>query len=137
MRIIIIIAVITFVALGCSKKDDEVPASLPESEVAQGQEADNSAGGSEVDPVFNDYEYPASKFESTFTSGNTVSAIYNSPDNFTKVVEFYKKKFPDAPPQSGTTVYFGKANADGSSFTVTLTQMDDNTQIILKQEKKL
>lgn len=151
MRIFFIIAVISLMALGCNKKDDEGTSKLPESKVANGQEAgaaqelkrtpetntDDSTKKSTVDPVFKDYENPASTLEDTFSMGNTVSAIYRSPDDFAKVVEFYKQKFPDAPPQSGTTVYFGKANADGSSFTVTLTQVNNNTQIILKLSKKI
>ncbi len=151
MRIIFIIAVITLIALGCNKKDDDGTSKLPESKVANGQEADAvqelkqspeaktdySTKKSKLDPVFKDYEYPASKIEDTFSMGNTISAIYKSPDDFAKVVEFYKQKFPDAPPQSGSTVYFGKTNADGSGFTVTLTRLNDNTQIILKLNKKI
>ena len=120
MRIFIIIAVITLMALGCSKKEDEGTSNLPESMVANEQQAaaarepertpetmtDDSAKKSTADPAFKDYEYPASILEDTFSMGNTVSNIYKSPDNFAKVVEFYKQKFPDAPPQSGTTVYF-------------------------------
>ena len=149
MRIFSIVAVVTLMALGCNKKDDEGTSKLPESKVANEQEAgaaqklkrtpetktDDSTKKSTVDPVFKDYEYPASTFESTFSMGNTVSAIYKSPDDFAKVVEFYKQKFPDAPPQSGTTVYFGKGNADGSGFTVTLSQVNNNTQIILRLDR--
>ena len=151
MRISFIIAVIILMTLGCNKKDDEGTSKLPESKVANGQEAgsaqglkgmpeaktDDSTKKSTVDPVFKDYEYPASTFENTFSMGNTVSVIYRSPDDFAKVVEFYKQKFPDAPPQSGTTVYFGKTNADGSGFTVTLTRVNNNTQIILRLDKKI
>jgi hypothetical protein len=151
MRIIIIITVIILMALGCNKKDDEGISNLPESEVANDQEADavqeltqspqaktdDSAKKKELDPIFKDYEYPASEIEDTFSMSNTISAIYKSPDDYAKVVAFYKQKFPDAPPQSGTTVYFGKTNADGSSFTVTLTKVNNHTQIILKLEKKI
>jgi len=151
MRIFYTIAVITLIALGCNKKDDERTSKFPESKAANGQEAgaakelertpetktDDSTKKSTVDPVLKDYEYPASTLEDTFSMGNTVSVIYKSPDDFAKVVEFYKQKFPDAPPQSGTTVYFGGGNADGSGFTVTLTQLNNNTQIILKLDKKI
>jgi hypothetical protein len=137
--------------LGCNKKDDEGTLNLPENKVANGQETDvvqeekqnpeeqtdDSNKKNKLDPVFKDYEYPASTIEDTFSMVNTISAIYISPDDFGKVVEFYKQKFPDAPPQSGSTVYFGKTNADGSGFTVTLTQLDNNTQIILRLEKKM
>jgi len=149
MRIIFIIAVIILMALGCNKKDDVGSSKLPESTVANGQEADavqeqkqsadsktdDSTKKNELDPVLKDYEYPVSKIEDTFSTDNTISAIYKSPDDFGKVVEFYKQKFPDAPPQSGSTVYFGKTNADGSGFTVTLTQVNNNTQIILRLDK--
>lgn len=151
MRIIFIIAVITLMALGCNKKDGQGTSKLPKSKAASGQEADtahelkktpdaetdNSTKKSKLDPVFKDYEYPASTFEDKFSMGSIVSVIYKSPDDFSKVVEFYKQKFPDAPPQSGNTVYFGKENEDGSSFTVTLTRLDNNTQIILKLAKKI
>ena len=148
MRTFFIIAVITLMALGCDKKDDEGTSKLPESEGRKAGAAqelkgtpetntDDSTKKSTVDPAFKDYEYPTATFESTFSMGNTVSNIYKSPDDFAKVVEFYKQKFPDAPPQSGTTVYFGKINADGSGFTVTLTQVNNNTQIILRLDKKI
>jgi len=151
MRIIFIIVVTILMALGCNKKDDEETSRLPESKVANGQEAvaaqelkrsseaktDDSTEKSKVDPVFKDYEYPASTFESTFSMGNTASVVYKSPDDFAKIVEFYKQKFPDAPPQSGNTVYFGKENADGSGFTVTLTRVNNDTQIILRLDKKI
>ena len=151
MRTFFIIAVITLMALGCDKKEDEGTSELPQSKVANEQQAvaaqesertletktDETAKKSTVDPAFKDYEYPTATFESTFSMGNTVSNIYKSPDDFAKVVEFYKQKFPDAPPQSGTTVYFGKTNADGSGFTVTLTRVNNNTQIILRLDKKI
>jgi hypothetical protein len=151
MRIIFIIAVMILMALGCNKKEDEGTSNLPESKVANGQEVDTiqelpqsseaktdgSVNENKLDPVFRDYEYPDSKLEDTFSMGKTISAIYKSPDNFAKVVEFYKQKFPDAPPQSGSTVYFGITNADGSGFTVTLTQVNNDTQIILRLDKKL
>ena len=151
MRTFSIIAVITLMALGCSKKDDEGTSSLPQNNVANEQPAgaaqepertpeaktDDSATKGTVDPVFKEYEYPASTSEGTFAMGNTVSVIYKSPDDFAKVVEFYEQKFPDAPSQPGTTVYFGKENADGSSFTVTLTRLDNSTQIILRLDKKI
>lgn len=151
MRMIFIIAVIILMALGCNKKDGQGTSKLPKSRAASGQEADtahelkkapdaetdNSTNRRTLDPVFKDYEYPASTVEDKFSVSNVVSVIYKSPDDFSKVVEFYKHKFPDAPPQSGTTVYFGKEIEDGSSFTVTVTQLENNTQIILKLEKKI
>jgi hypothetical protein len=151
MRIIIIITVIILMALGCNKKNDEGISNLPESGVANEQDADaiqeltqspqawtdDSAKKKDLDPIFKDYEYPASKIEDTFSMSNTISAIYKSPDDFAKIVAFYMQKFPAAPPQSGTTVYFGKTNADGSGFTVTLTKIDNNTQIILRLDKKI
>lgn len=151
MRIALIIAVSILMASSCTKKDDERTSETPESEIANGQESGEdqelerapdtktveSTKKSKLDPVFKDYEYPASTFEDTYSMGNTVSVIYKSSDEFAKVVDFYKQKFPDAPPQSGTTVYFGKTNADGSGFTVTLTQLDHNIQIILRLDKKM
>lgn len=149
MQKFFIIAVIALMALGCSKKDDEGTSELPQTNGVEGQlenvgnepetaietNTNDSANESTADPVFKEYEYPASIFESTFSMGNTVSNIYKSSDSFAKVVDFYKQKFPDSPPQSGTTVYFGKTNEDGSGFTVTLTQLDNDTQIILRRDK--
>jgi hypothetical protein len=67
--------------------------------------------------------------------GNTLSVQYTSQDEFIHVVNHYKKIFPDTNIGSGTSVYFGKMNPDGSNVTVTLTKLDNGTQIILKLSK--
>ena len=150
MRTFLIIAAATLLAFGCDKKEDQGTSTPPKNTVAKEQQpeaaqepvrtpetrTDETAKKSEVDPAFKDYEYPTSTLEDSVSKGNTVSVIYKSPHEFAKVVEFYKQKFPDAPDQPGTTVYFVKTNADGSALTVTLTKLDNETQIILKQEKK-
>ena len=151
MRRFLIITVIALMVLGCNKKDDEETSELPQINVTDFQEEDaiqdseaapeaktaDTVKESMSDPVFKDYEYPASTLESTIVMGDTVSNIYKSSNDFAKVVEFYKQKYPDAPDQSGTTAYFGKTNEDGSEFTVTLTKLDNETQIILRQDKKM
>jgi hypothetical protein len=150
MRKIFIISVIILLALGCNKKDEGGTSNLPESTTAGEQEkdalqdqdenleanTDAAAMKKDLDPLFEEYEYPASDIEDTFSMGTTISAIYKSADEFDKVVAFYKQKFPDAPPQSSSTVYFGKTLEDGSGFTVTLTQINSHTQIILRLDKK-
>ena len=105
------------------------PMKMPETKTVE------VAKKSAVDPAFKDYVYPNSKFENTVSMGNTTSAIYKSTDGFVKVVSFYKVKFPDAPVQPGTTVYFVKTNEDGSGITVTLTKLDSEIQIILRKDK--
>lgn len=150
MRIaLIVISILT--ALSCAKKDDLRTDETLESKMTNRQESltaeelekaphamiADSVKNSKLDSVFTDYEYPASILEDTFSMSSTVSCIYKSSDEFAEVVEFYKKKFPDAPPQTGTTVYFGKTNTDGSGLTVTITKLDHNTQIILRLDKKI
>lgn len=149
MRTFLIIAAVTLLAFGCDKKDDQGTSAPPTgnlvnekiAEAAKNLEetteikADKTAVKSAVDPVFKDYVYPNSKIEDMVSMGNTISAIFKSPDGFVKVISFYKEKFPDAPVQPGTTVSFAKNNADGSSLTVTLTKLDNQTQIILRNDK--
>ena len=95
-----------------------------------------SAGKSEVDSALKDYVYPGSELGGRFSTGNMLSVQYTSQDEFIHVVNHYKKKFPDTNIGSGTSVYFGKQNPDGSDLTVTLTKLDNGTQIILKLSKK-
>jgi hypothetical protein len=151
MRTFLIISAVALLAFGCEKKEDQGTSTGPQSMVAGEQMAeipgettstretktDETAVSSTVDPVFKDYVYPNSKLEDTISMGNTTSAIYKSSDGFVKVVDFYKQRFPDAPVQPGTTVYFGKTDADGSSLTVTLTKLDIEIQIILRHDKKI
>jgi hypothetical protein len=151
MRKFLIISAVTLLAFGCDKKEDQGTSTGPQSMVAGEQMAETSGETisaretrtdeatvtSTADPVFKDYVYPNSKLEDTISMGNTTSAIYKSSDGFVKVMDFYKQKFPDAPLQPGTTVYFGKTNADGSGLTVTLTKLDNEIQIILRHDKKI
>jgi hypothetical protein len=151
MQRFLIIAVIALLVIGCSKKDgDDTPSSpqsngtdqqqtniTPGSEVSPETSTDDSSGKGSTDPAFKDYEYPASALEDTLAMGNTVSNIYKSPDEFAKVVAFYKQKFPDAPDQPGTSIYFVTTLQDKSSLTVTLTKLDDGVQIILRKDKSL
>ena len=95
-----------------------------------------SHAGDEVDSALKDYVYPGSELGGRFSMGNMLSVQYTSQDEFIQVVNHYKKKFPDTNIGSGTSVYFGKQNPDGSNLTVTLTKLDNGTQIILRLEKK-
>ena len=90
---------------------------------------------SEVDPALKDYVYPGSELTEQFSMGNMLSVLYMSQDQFDSVVDHYKKKFPDTNIGSGTSVYFGKQNPDGKNLTVTLSKLDNGTQIILKLSK--
>jgi len=130
---------------GCSKKGAQ-DANQPESTQNVGQPVtidetaqtgiQEPAEKNEVDPAFNDYIYPGSKLDGKHSMGGSESLMYMSKDDFNSVVEYYKQKFPDTNVGSGTTVYFGKENPDGSSLTVTLTKMDYGTQVILNLTKK-
>ena len=86
----------------------------------------------EVDSALKEYVYPGSELEGQFSMGNMLSVQYISQDEFIHVVNHYKKKFPDTNIGSGTSVYFGKQTPDGGDLTVTLTELDNGTQIILK-----
>ena len=99
-------------------------------------EPGGAAGESEVDSALKDYVYPGSELGGRFSMGNMLSVQYTSQDQFIHVVNHYKKKFPDTNVGSGTSVYFGKKNPDGSDLTVTLTKLDNGTQIILRLRKK-
>ena len=90
------------------------------------------AGQSDADSILKDYVYPGSEEGGRFSMGNMVSVQYTSQDEFVQVVNHYKKKFPDTNVGSGTSVYFGKENPDGSNITVTLTKLDNGTQIVLQ-----
>jgi hypothetical protein len=90
----------------------------------------------ELDSALKDYVYPGSELGGQFSMGNTLSVQFTSQDKFIDVVNHYKKKFPDTNIGSGTSVYFGKQNPDGGDLTVTLTELDNGTQIILKLTKK-
>jgi hypothetical protein len=87
---------------------------------------------SEADSILKDYVYPGSEEGGRFSMGNMVSVQYTSPDEFAQVVNHYKKKFPETNVGAGTSVYFGKKNPDGSNLTVTLTKLDNGTQIVLQ-----
>ena len=143
MILMIVIAALVLVP-GCSKKGTQ-DADKPEStqDVVQPVTKDETAETGiqepaekdEVDPAFNDHIYPGSKLDGKHSMGSSESLFYMTEEDFANVVEYYKQKFPDTNVGSGTTVYFGKKNPDGSSLTVTLTEMDYGTQVILKLTK--
>ena len=151
MRKLWIFPIAVFMVLGCTKSDKEVTSKLPEgktkSEVVSRvgpkekkmaeDRAGGSAGASNIDQVFKDYEYPAADFDGTFSSGNIVSISYFSRDDFLTVVEFYHQKFPGTAIKSGTTTHFSQETQDGSSMSATISQVGDKTQIILKLEGKM
>lgn len=148
MRMFLMIAAMVLLALGCSKKGAQT---TPETEsdqikgqdvvrpVVEDREVATKPGGpaeeGEVDPALKDYVYPGSELGGRFSMGNMLSVQYTSQDEFVDIVTHYKKKFPDTNVGSGTSVYFGKQSPDGSDLTVTLTKLDNGTQIILKLSK--
>jgi hypothetical protein len=119
-----------------SKTNSEaVSQRAPNEEKMAEEKTSGPAGAHNIDPAFKDYEYPAAVFDGTFSMGNIVSVSYFSQDDFAKVVEFYKQKFPGTAIQSGTITNFSKQNPDGSHLSATISPVGDKTQIILKLEK--
>ena len=149
MRMFLMIIATAFLVLGCSEKgaqtthkteSDQIKGQDVIRPVMKNREVETKTGGSagknEVDSALKDYVYPGSELGGRFSTGNMLSVQYTSQDEFIHVVNHYKKKFPDTNIGSGTSVYFGKQNPDGSDLTVTLTKLDNGTQIILKLSKK-
>ena len=151
MKKLLVFCLATLVVFGCNKKDTDVESKLLEDNtkselVSQIDSAEKkmvedrtgqSVGASNIDPVFEYYEYPAADFDGTFSMENTVSVSYFSQDDFSKVIEFYNKKFPGTAIKSGTTTNFSKENPDGSRLGATITKVGDKTQIILRLDKKM
>ena len=145
-----LISMVVLLVLGCSEKGAQTGTN-PESPGVKSQEmvqrmtknktveagTPGSVESSEVDPVLKDYVYPGSDLGGQWPMDQPVSFQFTSADDFAKVVDYYKRKFPDTHVGSGTTVYFGKENPDGSHMTVTLTKVDNGTQVILKLDKQL
>jgi len=149
MRTFWMITVTALLVLGCSKKSaqtthkterDQIERQDVIRPVMKNRDVETRPGGpagkNEVDSALKDYVYPGSESGGRFSMGNMLSVQYTSQDEFSHVVNHYKKKFPDTNIGSGTSVYFGKQNPDGSDLTVTLTKLDNGTQIILKLTKK-
>ena len=148
MRMFWMITAVVFLVLGCSEVGAQ-DAHKTESDEIMGQDVTRPvmedraveakpggpAGTSEVDSALEDYVYPGSELGGRFSMGNISSVQYTSQDQFIDVVNHYKKKFPDTNIGSGTSVYFGKKKPDGSNLTVTLTKLDNGTQIILQLTK--
>ncbi len=144
-----ILVITALVTMGCSTEETEVTTTLPETEAVNMQDGgDTRTGGDRpgletsstaeegtIDPVLKDYIYPNSELDGDYAMGKTVSYFFKSPDDFAKVVEYYQKKFPGSPPQSGENAYYNKKDSDGSA-TVTVTKTDNTTQIILRRDKK-
>lgn len=105
------------------------------------QSAQDKAPAKQVDrpdPLFEQYEYPGATRTAAINLSGTLSATYTSPDDYQKVVEFYRQKFSGSKQVSvqETTSYFGVTNADGSGLTATVSAASDNhTQIILRHDK--
>ena len=150
MRMFWVITATAFLVLGCSEKGAQ-DTHKTEGDQIKGQDVirpvmtdkealetkpGGPAGKSEVDSALKDFVYPGSELGGRFSMGNMLSVQYTSQDEFIHVVNHYKKKFPDTNIGSGTSVYFGKKIPDGSNLTVTLTKLDNGTQIILQLNKK-
>jgi len=149
MRMFWTITAMALLVLGCSEKGaqtthktetDRIKRQAVVRSEMKNREVETKPGGpagkNEVDPALKDYVYPGSELGGRFAMGNMVSVQYTSQDEFSHVVNHYKSKFPDTNIGPGTSVYFGKQNPDGSDLTVTLTKLDNGTQIILKLSKK-
>lgn len=149
MRMFWMITATALLVLGCSEEgaqtthkteSDQIKGQDVTRPVMKDREVETKPGGpagkSEIDSALKDCVYPGSELGGRFSMGNTLSVQYTSQDEFIHVVNHYKKKFPDTNIGSGTSVYFGKKNPDGSNLTVTLTKLENGTQIILKLSKK-
>ena len=148
IRMFLMIIATALLVLGCSQEDAQTTQKT-ESDQIKGQDVarpvkkdkeveaktDGPVAKSEVDPAMKDYVYPGSELTEQFSMGNMLSVLYMSQDQFDRVVDHYKKKFPDTNIGSGTSVYFGKKNPDGRNLTVTLSKRENGTQIILKLSK--
>ena len=148
MRAILILAIAALMTIGCNKEESKVTNMLSESEANDTHDvavtrkgsdepenkASSAAEESTIDPVLNDYKYPNSALDGKVEMGKTVSYMFLSPDGFAEVVEYYQRIFPDSPPQTGGNAYFVKTDSNGS-VTVTLTETDNTTQIILRWDK--
>ena len=89
-------------------------------------------------PLFEQYEYPGATRTAALNLSGTASATYRSPDEYKKVVDFYREKFSGSKQVSvqETTSYFGVKNPDGSGLTATISAASDNhTQIILRHDR--
>lgn len=148
MRVMLILAITVLLTISCSKEKTEVTTTLSESEAIRTNNVGVAQKGSSesereisstdeegtIDPVLKEYKYPNSELDGKSATGKTVSYMFLSPDEFAEVVKYYQKKFPDSPPPSGGNAYYAKTDSDGS-ITVTVTGINNTTQIILRSDK--
>jgi hypothetical protein len=126
-------------AVSC-KRSPQASADKPEDD-QPAQSAQNKKPAKPVDrpdPLFEQYEYPGSTRTGAVNLGKAISATYSSPDDYAKVVEFYRQKFSGSKEVSVTEAisYFGVKNADGSGLTATISPAPDNgTRIVLLHDK--
>ncbi len=113
---------------GTPKKAEET---ITTDEGAGGVETGAPPVRGQADPIFKEYEYPGSKFDGSYRSGDILSDSYISEDDYDKVVEYYNQKFLRSPIMTGTTASFEKWNPDNSRITAGVTPLGDGTQIIL------
>jgi len=120
-----------------SAPSTEPPPSQEGQPVKSAQEKNPTKPVDRPDPLFEQYEYPGATRTAAINLTGTVSATYKSPDDYKKVVDFYREKFSGSKQVSvqETTSYFGVKNADGSGLTATVSVASDNhTQIILRHD---
>jgi hypothetical protein len=149
MRVILMLAVAALMTISCSKQENEAITTTSESEAVSTDdmvvhrngsnetesETDSTGGESDIDPVLNEYRYPNSALDGKFQTGNTVSFMFLTPDEFTDVVEFYQEKFPESSPPSDGNAYYAKTEPEGT-VTITVTSTNNFAQIILKLDRK-
>ena len=89
------------------------------------------------DPAFAEYAYPGATLKRAEETNQMASKTYTTRNSFDAVIKFYIKKFARPGVVQGNSAHFGKNNADGSEFTVTITRRYDKpTLILLRLDKK-
>jgi hypothetical protein len=133
----LLLALLLLLIPGCTKSTE--PQRSPDGQPVQSPQDKTSTKLVErPDSLFEQYEYPGARRTAAINLSGTVSATYSSPDEYKKVVDFYREKFSGSKQVSvqETTSYFGVKNPDGSGLTATVSVASDNhTQIILRHDK--
>lgn len=85
-------------------------------------------------PSLESLQYPGSTKVGEFKMGETSSLQFDSTDDFKKVVDHYKPKFPDQQMITEDGAYFGKAGTNGDMVSVTIAKDGDKTKIVLMRQ---
>lgn len=91
----VFLGVMLLLIVGCTQSGPSTePQPSPDGQTAESAPDKKSAKSVDrPDPLFEQYEYPGSTRTAAINLSGTVSATYTSPDDYNKVVEFYRQKF--------------------------------------------